>query len=108
MEMRCAIMVSAYSSTSLSRMVGEVRKRLMIGVSPGLTLRKEGGGGMPGGRSGIASAIAVSSGDGRSHGVRIRARKSRVHADRRVVHLGEIAHSQVVVRDDAEQRDTGH
>ena len=41
-------------------MVGEVRKRLMMGWSPGLTLRKEGGVGMPGGSSGMASAMAVS------------------------------------------------
>ncbi len=41
-------------------MVGEVRNRLMMGESPGLTLRKEGGVGMPGGSSGMASAIAVS------------------------------------------------
>src|ERR1035438_8239193 len=43
MEMRCASMVSAYSSRSLSRMVGDVRNRLMMGWSPGLTLRKLGG-----------------------------------------------------------------
>src|ERR1035441_5457589 len=48
MEMRCASMVSAYSSRSLSRMVGDVRNRLMMGWSPGLTLRKLGGVGMPG------------------------------------------------------------
>src|ERR1039458_4355924 len=60
MEIRCAIMVSAYSSTSLRRMVGEVRNRLMMGWSPGLTLRKDGGVGMPGGSSVMASAMAVS------------------------------------------------
>src|ERR1035438_10616507 len=60
MEMRWASMVSAYSSRSLRRMVGEVRKRLMMGLSPGLTLRKEGGVGMPGGSRGMASAMAVS------------------------------------------------
>ena len=32
----------------------------MMGVSPGLTLRKEGGVGMPGGSSVMASAMAVS------------------------------------------------
>ena len=32
----------------------------MIGQSPGLTLRKEGGVGMPGGSSGMAAAMAVS------------------------------------------------
>ena len=36
MEMRCAIMVSAYSSRSDSGMVGEVRKRLMIGRIAGI------------------------------------------------------------------------
>src|ERR1035441_7933494 len=60
MEMRCASMVSAYSSRSLRRMVGELRRRLMMGVSPGLTLRKLGGVGMPGGNSVMASAMAVS------------------------------------------------
>ena len=41
-------------------MVGEVRNRLMMGVSPGFTLRNEGGVGMPGGSSGMAAAMAVS------------------------------------------------
>ena len=41
-------------------MVGEVRNSVIIGVSPGFTLRKEGGVGMPGGSSGMASAMAVS------------------------------------------------
>ena len=53
-------MVSAYSSRSHSRMVGEVTNRLMIGESPGFSLRNEGGLGMPGGSSGMAAAIAVS------------------------------------------------
>src|ERR1035437_8125055 len=57
MEMRCAIMVSAYSSRSLRRMVGEVRNRLRMGWSPGLTLRNEGGVGMPGGSRVMASAM---------------------------------------------------
>src|SRR5215510_9759851 len=52
-------MVSAYSLRSESRMVGEVTKMLMIGESPGLDLRNDGGVGMPGGSSGIAAAIAV-------------------------------------------------
>src|ERR1035438_8548259 len=44
-EMRCASMVSAYSSKSERRtvLVGEVMKTVMMGWSPGLTLRKEGG-----------------------------------------------------------------
>src|ERR1035441_5625261 len=57
MEMRCASMVSAYSSGSLSRMVGDVRKRLMMGWSLGLTLRKLGGVGMPGGSSECGEAL---------------------------------------------------
>ena len=38
MEMRCAIMVSAYSSTVESGSVGEVSARKRIGESAGLTL----------------------------------------------------------------------
>src|SRR5262249_21198052 len=57
---RCASMVSAYSFRSDKRIVGEVRKRRMMGKSPGLDLRNDGGVGIPGGNSGIASAIAVS------------------------------------------------
>ena len=53
-------MLSAYSSRSESRMVGEVRNRLMTAWSPGFTLRNEGGVGIPGGSRGMASAIAVS------------------------------------------------
>src|SRR5258708_29004934 len=41
-------------------MVGEVRKMVIIPKSPGLALRNEGGLGIPGGNSGIASAMAVS------------------------------------------------
>ncbi len=59
-ETRCATIVSAYSSRSESRIVDEVTKKLRIGVSPGFTLRNEGGLGIPGGSSGMASAIAVS------------------------------------------------
>jgi hypothetical protein len=50
--------VSAYSSRSESRIVGEVRKRKMMGWSPGFTLRNEGGVGIPGGSSGMASVMA--------------------------------------------------
>ena len=60
MEMRCAIVVSAYSSSSHRRMVGEVSPRNMMGESAGFTLRNDGGLGMPGGSSGMASAMAVS------------------------------------------------
>ncbi len=41
-------------------MVGEVTNRLMMGMSPGFTLRNEGGVGMPGGSRGMAAAMAVS------------------------------------------------
>src|SRR4051812_48719949 len=60
MEMRCATIVSAYSSRSVKRIVGDVTKKERTGESPGFTLRKEGGEGIPGGRSGMASAMAVS------------------------------------------------
>src|SRR5580698_6142796 len=53
-------MVSAYSSRSESRMVGDVTKKFRIGWAPGFTLRNDGGVGMPGGSRGIASAMAVS------------------------------------------------
>src|SRR6478672_12008313 len=39
--------------------VFDIRPRCMIGMSDGLLLRKEGGLGMPGGSSGVASLIAV-------------------------------------------------
>src|SRR5690242_12079097 len=41
-------------------MVGELIIRLMMGVSPGFTLRKEGADGIPGGSRGMAAAMAVS------------------------------------------------
>src|SRR5690242_12703992 len=41
-------------------MVGELTIRLMMGWSPGFTLRKDGAEGMPGGSKGIAAAMAVS------------------------------------------------
>ena len=40
--------------------MGEVNKIDTMGASEGFTLRKEGGVGIPGGNSGMASAIAVS------------------------------------------------
>ena len=51
--------VSANSSNCHMGMVGEVTLRNMTGASAGLYLRKEGGLGMPGGSSGMASAMAV-------------------------------------------------
>src|SRR5687768_14796298 len=50
MEMRWAMVVSAYSSTEDNGRVGETRQRKRMGESAGLTLRKDGGLGMSGGR----------------------------------------------------------
>src|SRR5947207_2080113 len=58
-EMRCAISVSAYSSTWGSGNTSELSDRKRIGLSAGLTLRKPGGVGMPGGSCGRAAEIAV-------------------------------------------------
>src|SRR5579885_391631 len=60
MEMRCAMVVSAYSSTVQMGKVSEKTPRNITGESAGLYLRKEGGAGMPGGSRGVASAMAVS------------------------------------------------
>ena len=61
MEMRCAMVVSAASSTCESFSVGELSARYKIGWSAGFTLRKEGGVGMLGGK------LAASLRDGRLH-----------------------------------------
>ena len=58
-EMRCAILFSAYSSTTHKGSVGEVTVRKMMGESAGFTLRNEGGLDKPGGSSGMAAAMAV-------------------------------------------------
>src|SRR5260370_9408395 len=58
-EMREAIIISAYSSKSESGMESDVAAMKMMCGSPGLDLRNEGGVGMPGGSKGIAAAIAV-------------------------------------------------
>src|SRR5512143_1963195 len=49
MEIRCAISVSAYSSSVQSGKVGDVRASIMMGESAGLVLRKDGGEGRPAG-----------------------------------------------------------
>ena len=58
-EMRCAIVVSAYSSTVESGSVSELTVRKNTGVSAGFTFRKEGGDGMPGGSWRVVRAMAV-------------------------------------------------
>src|SRR5712692_146103 len=57
--MRCAMSVSAYSSTCGSDNTSELSDRKRIGLSAGLTLRRPGGVGMPGGSWGSAAEIAV-------------------------------------------------
>jgi len=57
--MRCAILFSAYSSTTHKGSVGDETVRKMMGESAGFTFRKEGGLVSPGGNSGIAAAMAV-------------------------------------------------
>ena len=54
-----AINVSAYSSTSDSGGVSELSAMTKIAWSAGFTLRNVGGAGIPGGSSGVASAMAV-------------------------------------------------
>src|SRR5258706_9924762 len=58
-EMRGATTVSANSSSSDIDIVLETRLRKIIGSSAGLDLRNDGGDGIPGGSSGVTSAIAV-------------------------------------------------
>ena len=58
MEMRCAIMVSPYSSTTERGSVGELRVRFKMGMSAGFTLRNVGGLGMPAGSRPWAAAMA--------------------------------------------------
>ena len=58
MEMRCEIIVSAYSSTTESGSVGELSVSIRTGMSAGFTLRKVGGFGMPGGSRRSAAAMA--------------------------------------------------
>src|SRR5258708_23972756 len=57
--MRWAISVSAYSSTCGSDSTSELSDMNRIGLSAGLTLRKPGGDGIPGGSCGSAAEIAV-------------------------------------------------
>src|ERR1700686_1941307 len=57
--MRWAINVSAYSSTWGKDSTSELSDMKRIGLSAGLTLRKPGGDGMPGGSCGSAEEIAV-------------------------------------------------
>ena len=59
MEMRCARLVSAYSSTVESGSVGELSARYRMGWSAGFTFWYEGGVGMPGGSWGAAAAMAA-------------------------------------------------
>ena len=58
-EIRWASWVSAYSATVERGRVGELRARKRIGWSAGLTLRYEGGVGIPGGSCRCASEIAA-------------------------------------------------
>src|SRR5215831_15564262 len=57
--MRCAINVSAYSSTCDSGSTSEFKDMKRIGLSAGLDLRRPGGFGMPGGSCGSDAEIAV-------------------------------------------------
>src|SRR5260370_16928667 len=57
--MRCAISVSAYSSTCGSDSTSELSDMKRIGLSAGFDLRKPGGVGIPGGSCGSAAEIAV-------------------------------------------------
>src|SRR6266567_8621800 len=57
--MRCAISVSAYSSTCGSDKTSEFSDKNRIGLSAGLTLRRPGGVGISGGSCGKAAEIAV-------------------------------------------------
>src|ERR1043165_6075163 len=57
-EMRCAITVSAYSSTCGSDNTSEFSERKRIGLSEGFDLRRLGGLGIPGGSCGSAAEIA--------------------------------------------------
>ena len=58
--MRGTRLFSAYASKSERRIVGDARASVMMCWSPGFCLRKVGGVGIPGGSSGDAEAIAVS------------------------------------------------
>ena len=58
-EIRCAIIVSAYSSTTESGNVGELTARYMMGWSAGLVLRSDGGDGMSVGRRRWTAAMAA-------------------------------------------------
>src|SRR6266496_551436 len=57
--MRCAIRVSAYSSTCGSGSTSELSDKNRIGLSAGFTLRRLGGVGMPGGSCGRDAEMAV-------------------------------------------------
>src|SRR5438876_3539039 len=57
--MRCAISVSANSSTCGNDNTSEFRDKKRIGLSAGFTLRRPGGVGIPGGSCGKAAEIAV-------------------------------------------------
>src|SRR5207244_12551570 len=58
-ELRCAISVSAYSSTCGSDSTSELSDISRIGLSAGFTLRRPGGVGIPGGNCGSAAETAV-------------------------------------------------
>src|SRR5262245_26941138 len=56
--MRCAINVSAYSSTSDNDRTSEFSEKKRIGLSEGFDFRRLGGFGIPGGSCGSAAEIA--------------------------------------------------
>ena len=58
-EIRCAIVVSAYSSTTESGSVGELTAKYIIGWSAGLVFRNEGGDGMSVGKRRCTAAMAA-------------------------------------------------
>ena len=75
-EIRCAMRVSAYSSSVHSGSVGEVRTRYRIGWSAGLTLVKVGGVGMPCGSMRDAWVMAACTSTAAPSSLRLRSNSS--------------------------------